>query len=133
MDSALTLVASAVIDPTKMGKSTKAPLMKPNQQYIDWKKELRVWEAINTAMGVDSKVQAGTLFESLEGIARQTILSELSVEEITATDGVKNIIKTLDCFFTGNEVQNSYNVIEELMNFKCDPKINIETFIMEFN
>ena len=115
-----------------MGKSTKAPVMKPNQQYQDWKKELRIWEATNVALGVDAKIQAGILFESLDGTARQTVLSELSVEEITCNDGVKNIMKTLDFFFSGNETQNSYNVIDDLLKFKCEPKMSIESFIIDF-
>ena len=69
-----------------------------NQPYVDWKKELQIWEATNHVLGVDGKVQAGMLFQSLEGIPRQIVLSEMKVTEITADDGVKNIIDTLDNF-----------------------------------
>ena len=117
-----------------MGKSkpTKVPVMKKSQAYRDWKKELEVWEATNTALDVEKKIQAGTLFESLEGIQRQTVLSELSVIEITADEGVKNIIKTLDNFFLGNETQNAYTAMDDLMKYKCDPDMSMENFIVEF-
>ena len=94
---------------------TKVPVMKKNQQYIDWKKELQVWEATNIVLGVDKKIQAGVLFESLEGIPRQTVLSELTVAEITDEEGVKNIISKLDEFFIGNETQKAYSSIDEVM------------------
>ena len=53
-----------------MSKSrpTKVPVMKKNQPYGDWRKELQVWEATNIALDVQKKVQAGKLFESLEGL-----------------------------------------------------------------
>ena len=79
--------------------TTKVPVMKKDQQYTDWKKELQIWEATNTVLGVDKKIQAGVLFESLDGIPRQTVLSELTVSEITHENGVENILSTLDHFF----------------------------------
>ena len=113
-------------------KATKVPVMKENQPYEDWKKELQIWEVTNTALGVDKPIQAGTVFQSLDGTARQTVLSELTVEEITDADGVKNIIKTLDQFFLGNKTQNAYNTIEDLMTYKRKPDMAIENFIIEF-
>ena len=93
--------------------------MRKNQQYIDWKKELQIWEATTTVLGVDRKIQAGLLFESLEGSPRETVRSELSVAEITSDNGVSKIIETLDEFFIGNEVQNAFSAIEDLLQYKC--------------
>ena len=98
-----------------MSKPTKVPAMRKGQPYGDWRKELKVWEATNTSLNVDKNIQSGTLFESLEGTARQTVLSELSVAELTADDGIQNITNTLDKFFLGDETQNAYNAIDELM------------------
>ena len=106
--------------------------MKSNQQYADWKKDLRVWEATNTALGVETKIQAGILFQSLEGIAHQTVQSELTVEEIIHADGVKNILKTLDFFFSGDEIQNSFNVIDDFLKFKCTKNVSLENFLVDF-
>ena len=103
-----------------MRSGAKVPVMKEDQQFIDWKKELQVWEATNTVLEVDKKVQAGVLFESLEGIHKRIVLSELLVSEIVAENGIQNIVKTLDEFFIGNEIENAYSAIDELMQFKCN-------------
>lgn len=113
-------------------KPTKVPMMRSDQQYEDWKKELQVWEAQNSALGVGSNIQAGSLFQSLEGTPRQTVLSELSVGEITCDDGVKNIIQCLDCFYLGNATQHAFNVIDDMMNFKRKSDSKIENFIRDF-
>lgn len=113
-------------------RCTKVPAMRENQLYGDWKKELNIWHVTNTTMEVDSKMQAGVLFESLEGIARETVLSELTVDEITHTNGVANIISTLDHFFIGNETQNAFTAMDELMNFKCNKDSTLYNFVVEF-
>lgn len=106
--------------------------MQPDQPYEDWKKELRIWEVTNQALGVDKIVQAGTLFHSLMKTPRDTVRSELTEEEITHKDGVKNIIKVLDYFYLGNKTQNAFNVIDDLMSFKCTPDLSLEDFIIQF-
>ena len=82
-----------------MSKGIKAPVMRKNQPYVDWKKELQIWEATNQVLGVNKKIQGGILYKSLYGIQREIVLSELSVTKITSDDGVANIIKVLDKFF----------------------------------
>ena len=115
-----------------MSKSSKVPAMRRDQPYSDWVKELQIWEGTNTILQVDKKVQAGVLFQSLEGLSRQTVLSELSVAEILAEDGVEKILFTLDRFFLGNEIQNSYNAIDELLRYKCNKGDTMENFIVQF-
>ena len=115
-----------------MSKATKVPAMRESQPYLDWKKELQIWQVTNAALGVASKIQAGTLFQSLEGVPRQTVLSELTVEEITHEDGVDNIIGTLDSFYIGNETQSAYTAIDELMQYKCGRAVSMENFIIQF-
>ena len=90
-------------------KPSKVPVMKQYQPFEDWQKELEIWEAMNTELGVEPKIQAGSLFESLEGLPRQTVLSELSVRGIISDNGVASIIKILSYFYSGNETQNIFN------------------------
>ena len=116
-----------------MSKGIPVPTMSKLQPYEDWKKELRVWEVTNTTLNIDKKVQAGTLFHSLQGLCKETVISELSVEEITAEDGVNKIISTLDEFFLGNEEKNSYIAIDDLLNLKCGKDETLESFIVQFN
>ena len=47
--------------------------MRKHQPYVDWRKELEVWQVTNTTLEVDKKIQAGILFESLEGSPRQIV------------------------------------------------------------
>ena len=54
-------------------RSTKVPAMRKHQPYVDWRKELEVWQVTNTTLEVDKKIQAGILFESLEGSPRQIV------------------------------------------------------------
>ena len=132
--SKLTLVAS--VDPStdsmRKLKPTKVPVMKEDQPYRDWRKKLEIWQAINTVLCVAPRIQAGALFESLQGIPQQLVLSELSVAEITADDGITNIVNTLDVFFMGNETQHAFNAIDELMTYKRDADLSIQSFIVEF-
>ena len=113
-------------------KATKVPVMRKGQLYQDWKKELQIWQAANEELGVKAKVQACVLFESLDGIPRETVLSELDVSDISTDDGVENIINTLDNYFMGNELQNAYNSIDNLFNYKRDKSWSVENFIVEF-
>ena len=113
-------------------KATKDPVMRENQPYVDWKKELEIWVFANTTAGVDAPVQATSLFESLEGTARQTVLSELSVAQITAADGIKNITTCLDQFFLGNQKQDAYDTIDSLLKYRRKSNVSMENFIIEF-
>ena len=113
-------------------KTTKVPVMKPNQLYEDWRKELQVWKAINTAIGVKSIIQAGCLFQALEGVPSQAVLSEMTVEQICCEVGIENILKTLDYFYSENDIHKAFDAIDDLMNFKCILGITIETFIAKF-
>ena len=115
-----------------MAKATKVPAMKTDQPFDAWKKELKIWILTNTTLNVDKKIQAGILFESLSGEPRETVLSELSVDQITAEDGVENIISTLDNFFGGNETKNAFSAMDGLMKYKRDPEMEIEGFVRQF-
>ena len=106
--------------------------MKPDQLYDDWRKELQIWEAINTALGVKSKVQAGYLFQALEGTLRQAVLSELSTNQICSDNGVENIVMTLNHFYSGNDVQKAFNAFDDLIQFKCAQDVSLEKFLAMF-
>lgn len=106
--------------------------MKDVQHYNDWKKEIQVWVVMNSVLKVDNKIQSGILFESLQGTTKKVVLSELSASEIINENGVQNIINILDQFFLGNEIQNGYQAIDELMQYKCGENSPVTTFLMEF-
>ena len=116
-----------------MSRPTKVPVMKQDQPFEDWRKELHIWELTNTSLKVEPNIQAGILFESLEGKQRQTVLSELSVKDIASDDGVQNIVKTLSFFYSGNETQNGFTAIDNLLNYKRPTNLSLDEFIVEFN
>ena len=113
-------------------KPLKVPTMKTTQLFVDWKKELNVWQSTNTALNVDKKVQAGILFDSLSGLPQQIVLSQLSVDEIVADDGVKNIVSTLDDFLLGDQTKIAYDAIRDLMTYNRSIETSIDKFIVEF-
>lgn len=114
-------------------KATKVPVMSPDQPYSDWKKKLQIWQVTNNTLNVDKKIQAGVLFDSLNKVASETVLSELTVDEITAETGVQNIISTLDRFFLGNETQQAFDAIDDLFRYRCSKDDTMENFILQFN
>ena len=70
---------------------------------------MEIWEETNIIRGVDKKVLAGELFESLDGAARSTVRSELALKDIISDIGVKNITAKLDEFFAGDKVTNAFS------------------------
>ena len=113
-------------------KSTKVPTLQDDTVYSDWKTEIQIWEHTNTDLGCTKKVLAGTLFESLIGQARSTVLSELEVSKIVCEEGVENIKKTLDDFFLENEVKTAFEAHDELVNFRRKLNTSFKDFLVEF-
>ena len=106
--------------------------MRDDLAYSDWKKEMEIWELTNSILGCTKPVLAGTLFESLTGQARNTVLSELDVSKIASDDGVDHIKKTLDEFFLGNAVKNAFEAHDELVKFRRKSNTNVKDFLVEF-
>ena len=117
---------------SKAVKPTKVPSMRDDSLYSDWKKEIEIWKLTNDILGCTKPVLAGTLFESLTGQSRDTVLSSLKVAEITCDEGVDNILKTLDEFFLGNEVKNAFEAHDELVKFRRKPNTSFKEFLVEF-
>ena len=113
-------------------KATKVPVYRKGSLYTDWKKEIEVWRATNDVRKVNKQVQAGVLFESLEGKFCETVLSELTVVEITGQDGVDKILEKLDAFFEGNKTKNAFQAHDDLMSYRRNPETSIEDFLIEF-
>ena len=114
-------------------KPTKVPSLRDDSLYSDWKKEVKIWINTNDKLGCIKSVLSGTLFESLTGQARSTVLSTLQVDEITDDDGVNNILKTLDEFFLDNEVKNAFEAQDELVKYRRKTNTSFKEFLVEFN
>ena len=112
--------------------ATKVPMMNHNQPFVDWRKEIKIWKALNIGLGVEPKIQSCMLYESLNGMPQKLVLSELTVEDIIAEDGVSNIVSTLERFYLGNQTMYAYNAISNLFNCKREINSSIENFLIEF-
>ena len=113
-------------------KPTKVPSMHQNLAYSDWKKEVKIWQMTNTPLGVNKAVLAGTLFESLTGQARSTVLSSVELDNIVSDVGVDNILNALDNFFGVDEVQGGFQAQDDLNNFRRKPNTSYKEFMIEF-
>lgn len=113
-------------------KATKVPVFRKGMLYSDWRKEVKIWQATNDLRNVKKEVQAGLLFESLVGKPRETVLSELQVEEIICAAGLTNIFRKLDNYFEGNKTKNAFQAHDELMSFTRAPGTSMEDFLIEF-
>ena len=113
-------------------KATKVPVFRKGMLYTDWRKEVEIWRATNDLRKVNKQVQAGLLFESLQGKQRETVLSELTVAEITGENGLQNIFTKLDAYFEGNKTKNAFQAHDDLMSFRRNSATSMEDFLIEF-
>ena len=116
----------------KAVKPTKVPILHDDSAYSDWKMEIEIWETTNTILGCSKSVLAGSLFESLTGQARSTVLSELQVKNIVCDAGVENIKLTLDKFYLENEVKSAFEAHDDLVKFRRKSNQNFKEFLVEF-
>ena len=113
-------------------KATKVPVFRKGMLYSDWRKEINIWQATNDLRKVKKEIQAGTLFESLEGKPRETVLSELTVAEIICENGLKNMFAKLDVYFEGNKTKNAFHAHDDLLSFRRQSATSMEDFLIEF-
>ena len=116
----------------KSVKPTKVPSIGEDSLYSDWKKEIEIWQLTNNVLGCNKSVLAGSLFASLTGQAKDTVLSGLKTAEIMHDDGVDNIMAKLDEFFLGNLTKNAFQVHDDLVKFKRKVNTNFKDFLVEF-
>ena len=43
-------------------RACKVPMMKKNQPFVDWRKELKIWQATDNALGVEPKIHSNENF-----------------------------------------------------------------------
>ena len=113
-------------------KPTKAPSMGDDTPYSDWKKQVEIWQKTNEPLGVAKTVLAGTLFETLSGQARDTVLSGLQIDEICCDTGVANILKTLDEFYAENTTLSAFTAQDNFHNFRRKSGTSFKDFLVEF-
>ena len=104
------------------------PLLSKYKTYTDWKKLLQIWTDITY---LEKKKQGPALVLTLDGKAQEAAL-ELTSDEITADDGIENIVKRLDKIYMKDALAEKYNAIENFESFKRSSN-NMKEFLIEFD
>lgn len=113
-------------------KSYRAPprLDISGASFDDWLTDVTIWAKLPG----DEDGKGGLLYLSLEGKAKDTVRSKLSVDEIfDKAQGVNNIINCLKTLYKKDESKNNYRTFLSFINFQRVSGQSIRDFIMEFN
>ena len=115
----------------KMAHKYKAPPeMRDGLLYSDWKKEVSIWTNVTD---LDAKKQGGALYLSLSGKARDTVLTEVSGDDMKKDTGVKLITDCLDKLFLKDKTESAFVTFESFMKFKRTASMSIKDYTVEFN
>ena len=113
-------------------KSHKAPpkLDLSATTFEDWLYDINVWSKLPG----DAGSKGAMLYLSLEGKAKDTVRSEVTLDEINhTTDGVKNILNCLKALYKKDESKRQYQIFQSFINFERSPSQSVRDYIVEFN
>ena len=111
-------------------KYKSPPEMRDGLLYADWKKELNIWKAVTD---LEAKKQGGALFLTLSGKARETVLAEVSLADMSADDGVTAITNALDNLFDRNSTESAFASFDNFIKFKRPSSMSVKDYIIDFN
>ena len=118
----LTLVAEG------MSKSHPPPQFTENMSWLDFKKEIKIWQALTT---LSSEKQGPCLYLSLKGKSREAAL-EIDIEQIKGADGVKLILQRLDKLFLEDTTQTAYLAYQTFETFKRPSDMSMKDYFIKF-
>ena len=110
-----------------MGSDDPPPLRK-NTSYTQWKREVDIWMA---GTDVPEKKRAARLFQKMEGKVKQYV-SRMSIDDLSATDGVKKVKDHLDEYYKKDEAQTLFLAIEDFQKYRRARDEPIADYIEEF-
>ena len=111
-----------------MSSFKNPPKLLETSIYETWVKEVKLWALCSK---VDKKEQAAAVTLSLEGRAREAAL-ELSIEDLSADDGLTKLITQLDGLFLKDENQRTYVAYAEFEKYKRPQEMSIDNYINDF-
>ena len=114
------------------GKSSKAPpsLDLNITSFEDWLVDIEIWAKLPG----DAGSKGGYLYLSLEGRDKDTVRSELSVDEIyDAENGVKSILACLKSIHQKDESRRQYQTFEKFISYSRSSNQTVAEYIAEFN
>lgn len=101
--------------------------MEDDSKYKDWKKGLKIWQALT---GLKSEKQDPAVYMTLRDKPKEAVL-ELEVNKISGVNDVNIITDRLDKIFLKDEIQSTYLAYEKLEKIKRAVTMSI-TDIVEF-
>lgn len=110
--------------------SKQPPAMRDGLPYAEWKKELDIWSDFTE---LDAKRQGGALFLTLQGKAREAVLSGVSRDKIKSLTGVDEIVKCLDELYEKDKSQSAFAAYEDFTSYRRSSGTSIQDYIVEFN
>ena len=111
-----------------MAKNPKNPPQFISGKYQQWKNEMAVWELLGA---VEKKKQGPLVALSLTDKARECAMM-IPADKLGSDQGLAEVIKQLDKLFAGDQIQATFNAIEELESYKRSPDTPISEYITEF-
>ena len=114
------------------GKSYKAPPMLDLKvtSFEDWLVDVQIWAKLPG----DAGSKGGYLYLSLEGKNKDTVRSELTVDEIYNADtGVKSILDCLKRIYQKDESRRQYQLFESFISYSRSANQTVAEYIAEFN
>ena len=104
------------------------PILNKEYGYSNWKYDLKIWEAFTS---LEKQKQGLAVFLSLTGQDKQAVRN-ISIENLSSTDGVKLIIAELDKLYLKDESSLAYEACEKFEKFSRQSEMSINDYVIKF-
>ena len=111
-----------------MSKSHPPPEYHKGLSWVDYKKEIKIWQALTT---LAAEKQGPALYLSLKGKAREAAL-EIDIDQIKGANGVKAILDKLDKLFLEDTNQSAYLAYQKFETFKRPEQMSMKDYLVKF-
>ena len=109
------------------------PVFSDDITYSDWKTNVELWSRSILETQLNKKQKAIILYQSLKNEVQKTVLSEIGIDDIDHTDGIKNILTAMDSFYEKDKVKSGCTALDQLMKYRRPKDLPIDKFIIDIN
>ena len=110
------------------GKGYKPPVLDDDSVYVDWLKELEVWEELTD---LPDEKKALAVFAALQGKTKKAAL-QMEIKELKDKNGIKKITTKLSALFLKDIKHATYDAYEKFEKFQRDKNMSIQEYTIEF-
>ena len=104
------------------------PVLAGQESYLEWKEDIKVWELFTD---LEQKKRGPAVYLTLTGNARDCV-RDLTIEEIGANEGVKQITDKLDKVYLKDKDTQTFMAFESFYNHRRTSGVNITEFLVDF-